>query len=293
MEKPKIIRHTGEFQSMIDKYRKSTNKILVKSRLCNSLNSYFLKEITQVKSKENFSDVDYFINEIKFANKIKGKIKENRLNKDKVPKILNDKSYTEKLAKDIFFYYKNQFNGKNKKINENKNMNFKNKERIKSPKSIHTINSAKKSNFSNRRPSQATIILPLIYSNDKYLTPCKKNCKTIANEDDEKSGNFKSENGGRIIFSGRKRMERYLNFERNYFNKINEEMILKYMKRVPKKLLWKIKLPLVSNKIFNKVEEANDISKSISRNINHISNEGNTAIDREKKRIKFMNNLMY
>ena len=51
---------------MIDKYRKSTNQILLRKKLDNSLNNYFLGELYNVKSKENFSDADYFINEIKF-----------------------------------------------------------------------------------------------------------------------------------------------------------------------------------------------------------------------------------
>ena len=42
----------------------------------------------------------------------------------------------------------------------------------------------------------------------------------------------------------------------------------------------------------NKVEEVADISKSISRNINHLSDERKAEIEIEKNRIKFMNNLM-
>ena len=103
MKKPKIIKHTGEFQSMIDKYRKSTNQILLRKKLDNSLNNYFLGELYNVKSKENFSDADYFINEIKFENKIKSKKEQNRQNKDNVPKISDNKIYTNKIAKDIFF----------------------------------------------------------------------------------------------------------------------------------------------------------------------------------------------
>lgn len=101
---------------MIDKYRKSTNQILLRKKLDNSLNNYFLGELYNVKSKENFSDADYFINEIKFENKIKSKKEQNKQNKDNVPKISDNKIYTNKIAKDIFFYYKNQVNGKNKKI---------------------------------------------------------------------------------------------------------------------------------------------------------------------------------
>jgi hypothetical protein len=288
MKKPKIIKHTGEFQSMIDKYRKSTNQILLRKKLDNSLNNYFLGELYNVKSKENFSDADYFINEIKFENKIKNKKEQNRQNKDNVPKISDNKIYTNKIAKDIFFYYKNQVNGKNKK---NKKINLHNSERIKSPKSIHTINSAKRSNLSYKTTSDSNIILPLIYANNKYLTPSKHHFKTIANEEVELDGNIKSEKSERIKFSGRSRMENYLKYQPNYINLIDEKILLKKL-HLPKNLLWKIKLPFVSNKIFNKVEEVADISENISKNINHLSDEGKTAIEIEKNRIKFLNNLM-
>ena len=126
MKKPKIIKHTGQFQSMIDKYRKDTDQFLIKRKLANSLNNYFLGEIYNVKSKENFSDADYFINEIKFENKIKSKQEQNKLNKDKVQKISDNKAYTNKIAKDIFFYYKNQVNGRNKTNKKNKKINLHN-----------------------------------------------------------------------------------------------------------------------------------------------------------------------
>ena len=286
MKKPKIIKHTGEFQSMIEKYRKSTNQILIKKKLDNSLNNYFLRELYNAKSKENFSDADYFINEIKFENKIKSKKPEHKQNKNNVTKISDNKVYTNKIAKDIFFYYKNQ--GKNKK---NKKINIHLSERIKSPKSIPTINSAKRSNLSYKTTSDSNIILPLIYSNNKYLTPSKHHFKTIANEEVELDCNIKSEKSERIKFSGRSRMEKYLKYQPNYINLIDEKLLLKKL-HLPKNLLWKIKLPFVSNKIFNKVEEVADISENISKNINHLSDEGKTAIEIEKNRIKFLNNLM-
>ena len=288
MKKPKIIKHTGQFQSMIDKYRKDTDQFLIKRKLANSLNNYFLGEIYNVKSKENFSDADYFINEIKFENKIKSKQEQNKLNKDKVQKISDNKAYTNKIAKDIFFYYKNQVNGRNKTNKKNKKINLHNSERIKSPKSIHTINSAKKSNRSYKTSSDSTINLPLIYPNNKYLTPVRHHYKTIENEVSDIDGNIKS---ARIKFSGKSRMENYLKYQPNYINFIDEKLLLKKL-HLPKNLLWKIKLPFVSNKIFNKVEEVADISKSISRNINHLSDERKAEIEIEKNRIKFMNNLM-
>ena len=86
-------------------------------------------------------------------------------------------------------------------------------------------------------------------------------------------------------------MENYLKYQPNYINFIDEKLLLKKL-HLPKNLLWKIKLPFVSNKIFNKVEEVADISKRISRNINHLSDERKAEIEIEKNRIKFMNNLM-
>ena len=57
-------------------------------------------------------------------------------------------------------------------------------------------------------------------------------------------------------------------------------------------MIWKIKLPLVSNKIFNKIEEVNDISKNLSRNINYFYTQGKEKIENKKNRIKFIGNLM-
>ena len=107
----------------------------------------------------------------------------------------------------------------------------------------------------------------------------------------ELDGNIKSEKSERIKFSGRSRMENYLKYQPNYINLIDEKILLKKL-HLPKNLLWKIKLPFVSNKIFNKVEEVADISENISKNINHLSDEGKTAIEIEKNRIKFLNNIM-
>ena len=71
MKEPKIIKHTGVFQSMIDKYHKYTSKILAKRKKSESLTNHILKDLDQVKNKEYFRDEDYFINEIKTENEIK------------------------------------------------------------------------------------------------------------------------------------------------------------------------------------------------------------------------------
>ena len=104
MKKPKIIKHTGVFLSMIENYRKSTSKILYQRKLDKSLNNYLLKDINKVKIKDNFPDEDYFINEIKLENKMKNRIKPLQNDTNKVPELTNH-SYNDKINKDIFFCY--------------------------------------------------------------------------------------------------------------------------------------------------------------------------------------------
>lgn len=291
MKKQKLIKHTGIFQSIMEKYKENTNQILAKRR-ANIFNYYLLKDLNQVKNKDNFSDAEYFLNEIRFENKLKSKIVENGYNLDKIKKFANDKVSNNKITKDLFFYYKNQIVGINKNSKAKKNNDLNNKERIKSPKSIRSFSSAKRSYKSYRNSSNIALSLPFIYSNSKkYRTPYKNHFKTIVDEDDNDI-NIKSEKNERIKYSGRTRIPKYLNYERNYFNNIREDILLKKMNHYPRNLLWKIKLPFVSNKIFNKIDEVNGISKNISRNINHLSNEGNKTIENEKNRIKFMSGLI-
>lgn len=288
MKKPKIMKHTGIFQSMMENYKKSTNPILASKRLSNSLNSYLLKDLYNIKNKDNFSDAEYFINEIRFENKLKGELAEKKQNDNKEPKISNKNNYTNKITKDLFFYYKYQINGKDK--NKKNIKDFRINERIKSPKSIHSISSAKKSYLSYKQLNDLNLNLPLIYSKN-YLTPYKRNCKTIANENDY-INNIQTENNKRINFSGRNKKPNYLNYEQNYFNNINEDFLLKNKQQFPRNIFLRIKLPLISNKIFKKVDEVTGISKSISRNINNLSDEKSKTIENEKNRIKFMDNLM-
>ena len=189
MKNPKVTNHTGVFQSMIENYRKNSSNILYQRKLAKSLNNYILKDINKIKIKDNFPDEDYFINEIKLENKMKSKVILSQNINKKAPEISNN-SNTDKINKDIFFYYKYRINGEDK--NElNSIQNF--KKNLKSLKSHNTISSAKKSNSSNRKNSLATIILPLInLNNGNSKTPYKKQFKTIANEDDEPDKKVKS-----------------------------------------------------------------------------------------------------
>ena len=289
MKNPKITKHTGVFQSMIENYRKNSSNFLYQRKLAKSLNNYILKDINKIKIKDNFSDEDYFINEIKLENKIKSKVILSQNINEKAQEISNN-SNTDKINKDIFFYYKYQINGEDK--NElNSIQNF--KKDLKSLKSHNTISSAKKSNSSNRTNSLATIILPLInLNNGNSKTPYKKQFKTIANEDDESNKKVKSRIYERIKYSSKKRVENYLNYEKDIFNHINKEKLLNAIKNYPHNHLLKLQLPLVTNNIFSKINEVNDISKNISRNINYLSNEEKIKAENEKNRIRFMDNII-
>ena len=222
MKNPKVTNHTGVFQSMIENYRKNSSNILYQRKLAKSLNNYILKDINKIKIKDNFPDEDYFINEIKLENKMKSKVILSQNINKKAPEISNN-SNTDKINKDIFFYYKYQINGEDK--NElNSIQNF--KKDLKSLKSHNTISSAKKSSSSNRKNSLATIILPLInLNNGNSKTPYKRQFKTIANEDDEPDKKVKSKIYERIKYSSKKRVENYLSYKKDIFNHINKEKL--------------------------------------------------------------------
>ena len=294
MKKPKIIKHTGVFLSMIENYRKSTSKILYQRKLDKSLNNYLLKDINKVKIKDNFPDEDYFINEIKLENKMKNKIKPLQNDTNKVPELTNH-SYNDKINKDIFFYYKYQINRRNENKENNKQKLKKELKSLKSIKSHNSINSAKKSNSSYKKYSLATIILPQINSNNgNNKTPYKIQSKTIIEEedDDEPKRKIRSRNYERIKLSGKRRVENYLSYEKDIFNYINKENLLNAIRNYPHNHLLKLKLPLVTSNIFSKINEVSDISKNISRNINCLSNEEKIKAENEKNKIRFMDNLM-
>ena len=294
MKKPKIIKHTGVFLSMIENYRKSTSKILYQRKLDKSLNNYLLKDINKVKIKDNFPDEDYFINEIKLENKMKNRIKPLQNDTNKVPELTNH-SYNDKINKDIFFYYKYQINRRNENKGNNKQKLKKELKSLKSIKSHNTINSANKSNSSYKKYSLATIILPQINSNNgNNKTPYKIQSKTIIEEedDDEPKRKIRSRNYERIKLSGKRRVENYLSYEKDIFNYINKENLLNAIRNYPHNHLLKLKLPLVTSNIFSKINEVSDISKNISRNINCLSNEEKIKAENEKNKIRFMDNLM-
>ncbi len=287
-KKPKIEKHTSIFQSMMENYRKSTSKTIAERRAKISLKSNILDELQHVKNRENFSDEDYLINEIKFQNHLKDENKELNHNSENISSIRNKKEYMAKITKDIFFYYKYQINRKNNNLeNKKQTININNinkKKRIQSPiYSVKSIASAKKSSKSCRKSVAKNLILPLI--NKGYLQ-YKTPYKNYYEED------IKSEKNDRIIQSGRRRIANYLNYEKNDFNTIDAENLLKRMKHNKNNLFYKLKLPLLTNKINSEISKVKMISKNISRNINHFSTEGQLAIENGKNRVKFMDNLM-
>ena len=288
MKNQKSTKHTGVFQSMIENYRKNTSNILNQRKLAKSLNNYILKDINKVKIKDNFSDEDYFINEIKLENKLKSNINLSQNINEKVPDIINNSS-NDKINKDIFFYYKYEINGRNKNgINNKKKL----KKELKSLKSHKTIDSAKKSYSSYRKNSLETIILPLINSNNgNNKSPYQPRFNTIEKED-EPDKKTKSRNYERIKYSSKRRVENYLSYEKESFNHINKKNLLNIIKNYPHNHILKLHLPLVTNNIFSKINEVSDISKNISRNINFLSNEEKINIENERNRIRFMDNLM-
>lgn len=125
-KKPKIEKHTSIFQSMMENYRKSTSKTIAERRAKISLKSNILDELQHVKNRENFSDEDYLINEIKFQNHLKDEHKELNHNSENISSIRNKKEYMAKITKDIFFYYKYQINRKNNLENKKQTININN-----------------------------------------------------------------------------------------------------------------------------------------------------------------------
>ena len=64
------------------------------------------------------------------------------------------------------------------------------------------------------------------------------------------------------------------------------------MKQYPENILLKLKLPIITNKIYNKINILKGISKNITKKINNFYNEEKIKAENEKNRIKFMDNLM-
>ena len=309
----KMIRATNQFQKIIDKYQNSLKNIKVKY----TLNSLFVKDLNQIKNYNNFSDEEeYIINEIKNENKIKNDkiFNNNNNNNSNFP---NVNLSNEKISKDIFFYYRNKLDKKeiNNKI-INKKINFRynsaNKRINSGKKSVDSFNSKN----SNRRKSNASLILPLIYSrnyntkrtlnyNNKSFTSdddttniisfhqSDKNIKTLPSDEIENEINTNSKKKEKNILSKFTKKDNNKLNENNFY-RLNIKDILKNlrMKKAEKELFCKLNLPLIENDIFNKINNVAKKSENITKNINYISTEGNIAFENEKNRIKFLKEIV-
>ena len=101
-------------------------------------------------------------------------------------------------------------------MKDNKNNELNSKLRIKSPKSVQTINSISisRSNRSGRKSSARTIALPLINKNICKYNQNKHYSKTIVGEEEEFDKNYQ-----RIKYSGKNKRQNYLNYKQNSFNR--------------------------------------------------------------------------
>ena len=312
----KMIKPTNQFQTIIDRYY---NKIR-KNKPKDSLNSLFLKDLNQIKNFNNFSnDEEYMINEIKNEKKIKN---DNSMkNKNKYSNFSSLSVSNEKISKDLFFYYKNKMNSKNnidkeqiqrKKLKLNLGYNSPSNRMNSGKRSEKSFSiSSVQSRNSKRKKSNASLILPLIYDrnyNYNYSKSNKKNNISLILDDDTNTNSIniniksipqsekKTKLSDEINFEGN---NKFLNFNkrkknRNDINTINIKDFIKNMRieKSEKELLYKVKLPLVENDMFNKINKVTQKSENITKNINYLYSEGNIAYENEINKIKFLKDIM-
>ena len=311
----KMIKPTNQFQTIIDRYY---NKIR-KNKPKDSLNSLFLKDLNQIKNFNNFSnDEEYMINEIKNEKKIKN---DNSMKNKKYSNFSSLSVSNEKISKDLFFYYKNKMNSKNnidkeqiqrKKLKLNLGYNSPSNRMNSGKRSEKSFSiSSIQSRNSKRKKSNASLILPLIYDrnyNYNYNKSNKKNNISLILDDDTNNNSIniniksipqsekKTHLSDEINFEGN---NKFLNFNkrkknRNDINTINIKDFIKNMRieKSEKELLYKVKLPLVENDMFNKINKVTQKSENITKNINYLYSEGNIAYENEIKKIKFLKDIM-
>lgn len=164
---------------------------------------------------------------------------------------------------------------------------------------------------SKRKKSNASLILPLIYDrnyNYNYNKSNKKNNISLILDDDTNNNSIniniksipqsekKTHLSDEINFEGN---NKFLNFNkrkknRNDINTINIKDFIKNMRieKSEKELLYKVKLPLVENDMFNKINKVTQKSENITKNINYLYSEGNIAYENEINKIKFLKDIM-
>jgi len=323
MKSLKMIKSTDKFKLIMERYNRNEDKIAQQKKFKSSLNARFINDLNEVKRFRNFSDEQYVLNEIKNENDIKNEKKLNSFDKQKSKEKQTNNSNkfirSEKINKDIFFYFRD-------KIYEKKNINKKNDGKdyldsymrakvpnyriVSSKRSDEQSMSSNQSKKSNIRSSNdKLLILPAICSrrsmkrsnqnkSNSYISidentsqiisilPSDKNIKTEASEE------IKSIEGNKDKNNFRKYNKIKSQKNENNFNTLNVKQILKNYRNSRESLLIKLQLPLVQNDIFNKINKVTSNSKNISKSINHLSTEGNLAYENEKKRVKFIKEIM-
>ena len=307
----------------MERYNRNEDKIAQQKKFKSSLNARFINDLNEVKRFRNFSDEQYVLNEIKNENDIKNEKKLNSFDKQKSKEKQTNNSNkfirSEKINKDIFFYFRDKIYEKkniNKKIDGKdyldsymraKIPNYRIVSSKRSDEQSMSSNQSKKSNI--RSSNDKLLILPAICSrrsmkrsnqnkSNSYISidentsqiisilPSDKNIKTEASEE------IKSIEGNKDKNNFRKYNKIKSQKNKNNFNTLNVKQILKNYRNSRESLLIKLQLPLVQNDIFNKINKVTSNSKNISKSINHLSTEGNLAYENEKKRVKFIKEIM-
>ena len=323
MKSLKMIKSTDKFKLIMERYNRNEDKRAQQKKFKNSLNARFINDLNEVKRFRNFSDEQYVLNEIKNENDIKNEKKLNSFDKQKSKEKQTNNSNkfirSEKINKDIFFYFRDKIYEKkniNKKIDGKdyldsymraKVPNYRIVSSKRSDEQSMSSNQSKKSNI--RSSNDKLLILPAICSrrsmkrsnqnkSNSYISidentsqiisilPFDKNIKTEASEE------IKSIEGNKDKNNFRKYNKIKSQKNENNFNTLNVKQILKNYRNSRESLLIKLQLPLVQNDIFNKINKVTNNSKNISKSINHLSTEGNLAYENEKKRVKFIKEIM-
>lgn len=323
MKSLKMIKSTDKFKLIMERYNRNEDKIAQQKKFKSSLNARFINDLNEVKRFRNFSDEQYVLNEIKNENDIKNEKKLNSFDKQKSKEKQTNNSNkfirSEKINKDIFFYFRDKIYEKkniNKKIDGKdyldsymraKVPNYRIVSSKRSDEQSMSSNQSKKSNI--RSSNDKLLILPAICSrrsmkrsnqnkSNSYISidentsqmisilPSDKNIKTEASEE------IKSIEGNKDKNNFRKYNKIKSQKNENNFNTLNVKQILKNYRNSRESLLIKLQLPLVQNDIFNKINKVTSNSKNISKSINHLSTEGNLAYENEKKRVKFIKEIM-
>lgn len=323
MKSLKMIKSTDKFKLIMERYNRNEDKIAQQKKFKSSLNARFINDLNEVKRFRNFSDEQYVLNEIKNENDIKNEKKLNSFDKQKSKEKQTNNSNkfirSEKINKDIFFYFRDKIYEKkniNKKIDGKdyldsymraKVSNYRIVSSKRSDEQSMSSNQSKKSNI--RSSNDKLLILPAICSrrsmkrsnqnkSNSYISidentsqiisilPSDKNIKTEASEE------IKSIEGNKDKNNFRKYNKIKSQKNENNFNTLNVKQILKNYRNSRESLLIKLQLPLVQNDIFNKINKVTSNSKNISKSINHLSTEGNLAYENEKKRVKFIKEIM-